>query len=60
MRSLTLHRLPIRNDQLARHHPRTSKPLREDTRLHIPIAVLAFEGVPPENSVTWGQYISIN
>lgn len=39
--SFTLDRLPVRRDQLARHHPQTPKALREDIGLDVAVVVLA-------------------
>ena len=41
MRGLSLDRLPVGRDQLARHHAETPKALSEDIALHVPVVVLA-------------------
>lgn len=41
MRRLALDHVPIRRDQLARHHSQAAEALREDIRLHVAIVVLA-------------------
>ena len=40
MCGLALNNQPVRRQQLARHHPKTSKALRENVALHVSIVVL--------------------